>query len=69
MKETSTKKESPAKAEDKENTFPVVAIGASAGGLEAMMELLKYLPADTGMAFIYVQHLSPDHKSMMTEIL
>lgn len=34
-----------------------------------MMELLKYLPADTGMAFIYVQHLSPDHKSMLTEIL
>ncbi len=50
-------------------TFPVVAIGASAGGLEAMMELLKYLPPDTGMAFIYVQHLSPDHKSMLTEIL
>jgi two-component system, chemotaxis family, CheB/CheR fusion protein len=49
--------------------FPIVAIGASAGGLEAMMELLKYLPPDTGMAFIYVQHLSPDHKSMLTEIL
>lgn len=63
------KKKLPAKAEIKENSFPVVAIGASAGGLEAMMELLKYLPADTGMAFIYVQHLSPDHKSMLTEIL
>jgi len=49
--------------------FPVVAIGASAGGLEAMMELLKYLPSNTGMAFIYVQHLSPDHKSLLTEIL
>lgn len=49
--------------------FPVVAIGASAGGLEAMTELLQYLPSDTGMAFIYVQHLSPDHKSMLTEIL
>ncbi|MDZ4059273.1 MAG: chemotaxis protein CheB, partial [Bacteroidales bacterium] len=49
--------------------FPIVAIGASAGGLEAMMELLKHLPPDTGMAFIYVQHLSPDHKSMLTEIL
>lgn len=58
-----------AKKEIKENSFPVVAIGASAGGLEAMMELLKYLPADTGMAFIYVQHLSPDHKSMLTDIL
>lgn len=69
MKATSTRKKSPAKAEVKENSFPVVAIGASAGGLEAMMELLKYLPADTGMAFIYVQHLSPDHKSMLTEIL
>jgi two-component system CheB/CheR fusion protein len=53
----------------KKSKFPVVAIGASAGGLEAMMELLKYLPSDTGMAFIYVQHLSPDHKSMLTEIL
>jgi two-component system CheB/CheR fusion protein len=51
------------------NNFPIVAIGASAGGLEAMMELLKYLPHDTGMAFIYAQHLSPDHKSMLTEIL
>lgn len=51
------------------NQFPIVAIGASAGGLEAMMELLKYLPHNTGMAFIYVQHLSPDHKSMLTEIL
>ena len=69
MERTSTKKKLPAKAEIKENSFPVVAIGASAGGLEAMMELLKFLPADTGMAFIYVQHLSPDHKSMLTEIL
>ena len=69
MKATSTKIKSPAKKRVKEKSFPVVAIGASAGGLEAMMELLKYLPADTGMAFIYVQHLSPDHKSMLTEIL
>lgn len=69
MKATSTKIKSPAKKGVKEKSFPVVAIGASAGGLEAMMELLKYLPADTGMAFIYVQHLSPDHKSMLTEIL
>ena len=69
MKISSTKKKSPKKADAKESSFPVVAIGASAGGLEAMMELLKHLPADTGMAFIYVQHLSPDHKSMLTEIL
>lgn len=50
-------------------TFPIVAIGASAGGLEAMVEFLTYLPANTGMAFIYVQHLSPDHKSLLSEIL
>jgi two-component system, chemotaxis family, CheB/CheR fusion protein len=69
MKASLTKKKSTAQADVKENTFPVVAIGASAGGLEAMMELLRFLPADTGMAFIYVQHLSPDHKSMLSEIL
>lgn len=69
MKASTTKKKSTPKQAIKEYTFPVVAIGASAGGLEAMMELLKYLPSDTGMAFIYVQHLSPDHKSMLTEIL
>lgn len=51
------------------DAFPIVAIGASAGGLEAMMELLNHLPANTGMAFIYVQHLSADHKSMLSEIL
>lgn len=69
MKAASTSKKSPENFGKKEGTFPVVAIGASAGGLEAMMEFLKFLPADTGMAFIYVQHLSPDHKSLLTEIL
>ena len=57
MKVTPTKIKLAAKKRVKEKSFPVVAIGASAGGLEAMMELLKYLPANTGMAFIYVQHL------------
>ncbi len=69
MKATSTKSKLAAKKKIKENSFLIVAIGASAGGLEAMMELLMNLPPDTGMAFIYVQHLSPDHKSMLTEIL
>src|SRR5665647_1163276 len=49
--------------------FTVVAIGASAGGLEAITELLQNLSPDTGMAFIYVQHLSPDHKSLLTPLL
>ena len=50
-------------------SFTVVAIGASAGGLEAISILLQNLAPDTGMAYIFVQHLSPDHKSMLTPIL
>ncbi len=53
----------------KEKKFPIVAIGASVGGLDAVSMLLKNLPADTGMAFIYVQHLNPDHESFLTSIL
>jgi two-component system, chemotaxis family, CheB/CheR fusion protein len=52
-----------------ENPFTVVAIGASVGGLEAVSLLLKNLPSDTGMAYIYVQHLNPDHKSLLSTIL
>lgn len=48
---------------------PVVGIGASAGGLEAISELLTSLPADTGMAFLLVQHLDPSHATMLPEIL
>lgn len=51
------------------NSFPIVAIGASAGGLEAFSLLLKNLPGDTGMAFFYVQHLSPDHPSNLALLL
>jgi two-component system, chemotaxis family, CheB/CheR fusion protein len=50
-------------------TFPVVGIGASAGGLEAFTELLRYLPEKTGMAFVLVQHLDPTHDSVLQEIL
>ena len=49
--------------------FPVVAIGASAGGLDACRKLLDALPVDTGMAFIIVQHLDPSHDSMMVDLL
>ena len=49
--------------------FPIVAIGASAGGLEAAKKFIAALPADTGMAFILVQHLDPTHASMMVELL
>jgi two-component system, chemotaxis family, CheB/CheR fusion protein len=49
--------------------FPIVGVGASAGGLEAFTELLKHLPMDTGMGFVVVQHLAPKHHSMLTELL
>lgn len=49
--------------------FPVVGIGASAGGLSAYTKLLKALPIDTGMAFVLVQHLDPKHASMLPELL
>ncbi len=53
----------------KKHGFTVVAIGASAGGLESVTQLLQNLSPTTGMAYIYVQHLSPDHKSMLPSIL
>ncbi|MFY9968563.1 MAG: chemotaxis protein CheB, partial [Roseiarcus sp.] len=49
--------------------FPIVAIGASAGGLDACRKLLDALPAHNGMAFIIVQHLDPSHDSMMVDLL
>jgi two-component system CheB/CheR fusion protein len=52
-----------------ERRLGVVGIGASAGGLEALERLFAAMPADTGLAFVVVQHLSPDHKSLMVELL
>lgn len=47
----------------------VVGVGASAGGLDALEKLFGSLPADSGAAFVVIQHLSPDHKSMMASLL
>jgi two-component system CheB/CheR fusion protein len=49
--------------------FPIVGIGASAGGLEAFTQLLNYLPTDTGMAFVIVQHMAPEPESALSVIL
>ena len=49
--------------------FPIVGIGASAGGLEAVTQLLRALPIDTGSGFVIIQHLAPDHASNLAEIL
>jgi two-component system CheB/CheR fusion protein len=48
---------------------PVVGIGASAGGLEAFQELFRHMPADTGYAFVLIQHLSPRHETLIPELL
>ena len=49
--------------------FPIVGVGASAGGLDAFRQLLGALPTDTGMAFVLVQHLDPSHESILAELL
>ncbi len=50
-------------------SFPIVGIGASAGGLEALEKFLAHVPAGSGMAFVIVQHLDPTHKGIMPELL
>ncbi len=51
------------------NAFPVVGIGASAGGLDAFKKLLKAIPEKSGIAYVLVQHLNPDHESLLPELL
>ena len=50
-------------------SFPIVGIGASAGGLEAFTEVLRFLPSDTGMAYVLVQHLDPARPSLLAPLL
>jgi two-component system CheB/CheR fusion protein len=50
-------------------SFPIVGIGASAGGLEALEQFPGHVPADSGMAFVIVQHLDPSHKGILPERL
>lgn len=56
-------------AGDTSATFPIVAIGASAGGLEAFSNLLRSLPAEPGLALVFIPHLDPTHESAMVELL
>lgn len=49
--------------------FPIVGIGGSTGGLDAFRRLLGSLPGDTGMAFVFIQHLDPNHESILTSLL
>ena len=51
------------------NPFPIVGVGASAGGIEALKAFFAATDADSGMAYIVIQHLSPEHQSLMADIL
>ncbi|WP_339749444.1 CheR family methyltransferase [uncultured Rubinisphaera sp.] len=53
----------------KKEHFPLVGIGASAGGLAALKEFFSHVPVKSGMAYVIVVHLSPDHKSLLAELL
>jgi len=52
-----------------ESSLPIVALGASAGGLEAFEEFFRHMSPDSGISFVLVSHLDPGHASMLTEIL
>src|SRR6266550_1179002 len=65
----SVSRSSPSAESSSSKLFPIVGIGASAGGLEAFSDLLHHLPEKTGMAFVLVQHLDPTHGSVLPEIL
>jgi two-component system, chemotaxis family, CheB/CheR fusion protein len=67
--ETPNPDETPKPAARSAPHLPIVAIGASAGGLAAFEAFLSNMPADNGMVFVLVQHLSPDHKSILAELV
>ena len=63
-KQASAQKSAPSKS-----SFPIVGIGASAGGLEALEFFLSNVPENSGIAFVIIQHLDPNHKGVMVELL
>ena len=74
MKKTNSKKVIPVlqlkdKKQNDQNSFPIIGIGASAGGLEALEQFFQNMPEENGMAFIVIQHLDPDYVGMMPELL
>ena len=68
-KETTKQADETSSSNQNKHGLPVVGIGASAGGLEAFKSLFEYLPADTGLSFVVIQHLASGQESMLTDIL
>lgn len=56
-------------AHNHKKLYPVVAIGASAGGLEALSAFLQHVPTNLGLVYVIIQHLSPNHESILPELL
>src|SRR5262245_17454053 len=69
LPKTGTSKSQKIPQEMGKDTFPIVGIGASAGGLEAYMTFLRSLHVDTNMGFVIVQHQDPTHHSALTDLL
>jgi two-component system, chemotaxis family, CheB/CheR fusion protein len=67
--ETSEEQEAKPATKQGRSTFPIIGIGASAGGIDALKRLFPSVKPDCGMAFVVVQHLDPDHGSVLPEIL
>src|SRR5262249_20259113 len=64
------KKKTPVKATPKRSDAPpVVGVGASAGGLKAFQTFVQHIPANSGIAWVLVQHLAPDRESFLADIL
>ena len=59
----------PLELSNQSGSYPIVGVGASAGGFEAFRELLKALPSDSGLALVLVQHLDPGHESLLAKLL
>jgi two-component system CheB/CheR fusion protein len=56
-------------ARNEDRSFPIIGLGASAGGLEAIEQFLRHVPPKSGLGFVIVQHLDPTHKGLMVELL
>jgi len=67
--ETKPSKTSRTKSDTVKTDFPIIGIGASAGGLEALEQFFENMPANNGMAFVIIQHLDPNHVDIMPELL
>jgi two-component system CheB/CheR fusion protein len=68
-KSTPKAKQAKASKTGKETSFPVLGLGASAGGLEAFLQFFDAMPSETGMAFLVVVHLDPDHVSILPALI